>query len=274
VVDVIHLEEREVPLVVPRGPHGALHGVAGAEVEAANLRGGDVDVVRAGEVVVIRRAKEAEAVGEALQHPVGLHLALAGGVGLEEREDELLLAQARGVFDVELARHGDELGHRLLLQFAEVDRFHLSPREVVPTSRRRAEGGATRAVVAAPRAPSVGRNGRAGPPRPRGFAADDAERAVHGEGVIGASVCAADGAHKARVTADREASGGVTVGVVRGGAATVGRPWHACGEAAGGLDGGLPAQDAPCARGETYEAPPRRVKPPPPPTTLTTRRPA
>ena len=44
----------------------AVDGVAGAQAEAADLRGRDVDVVGAGQVVRFRRAQEAEAVGQHL----------------------------------------------------------------------------------------------------------------------------------------------------------------------------------------------------------------
>ena len=47
------------------------HGVAGVQVELADLRRRDVDVVGAGQVVVVGRAQEAEAVGQRLEHAFG-----------------------------------------------------------------------------------------------------------------------------------------------------------------------------------------------------------
>ena len=64
-VDRVDLEQREIALAFLRAADLALDGVAGAQAEAADLRGRDVDVVGAGQVVRFRRAQEAEAV---LQH--------------------------------------------------------------------------------------------------------------------------------------------------------------------------------------------------------------
>ncbi len=63
-IDGVDLEQREIPLAVLRRADLPVDGVAGAQAEAADLRGRDVDVVRAGQVIRFRRAQEAEAVGQ------------------------------------------------------------------------------------------------------------------------------------------------------------------------------------------------------------------
>ena len=59
------LLQREEPLALARLANRAGDGVAGAQVEAAHLRRRDVDVVRAGLVVRVGAAQEAEAVARA-----------------------------------------------------------------------------------------------------------------------------------------------------------------------------------------------------------------
>ena len=87
------------------------------QVEAADLRGGDVDVVRAGQVGGVGRAQEAETVRQYLQGTVAEDaLALLGAV-LEEGEDQFLLAQPAGAVDL--------AGNGHVEQLADVESFEL-----------------------------------------------------------------------------------------------------------------------------------------------------
>jgi hypothetical protein len=109
VVDLVHLDQREVALAVLRRADLALDGVARVQVEAADLRGRDVDVVGAGQVGGIGRTQEAEAIGQHFQGAVAEDaLALLGAV-LEQGEDQFLLAQAVGAFDFVGDRHFEQL---------------------------------------------------------------------------------------------------------------------------------------------------------------------
>ena len=54
-IDRLHLEEGEVALPFLGGPDLPRDGVAGAQVEPPNLGGRHIDVIRPGQVVVIRR---------------------------------------------------------------------------------------------------------------------------------------------------------------------------------------------------------------------------
>ena len=98
-VDRLDLEQREVALALLGRPDLARIDVAGAQVEAPDLRGRDVDVVGAGEVVLVGRAQEAEAVGQHLEHALGVDAAAFSALRLEDREDQVLLAHAGGVLD-------------------------------------------------------------------------------------------------------------------------------------------------------------------------------
>ena len=90
------------------------------QVEAADLAGRDVDVVRAGEVAGLGRAQEAEAVGQDFQHAVGGDAFAVAGQHLEQREDHVLLAGAGDAFgDVQLLGDVEQLLRRHALEVAE-----------------------------------------------------------------------------------------------------------------------------------------------------------
>ena len=79
-VDRLDLEQREVALPLLRRPHLSHDRVAGAEIEPLDLAGGDVDVVRAVEVVPVLAAQKAVALGQDLQDA----FTADHGVGVEQ----------------------------------------------------------------------------------------------------------------------------------------------------------------------------------------------
>ncbi len=91
------------------------------QAEAADLAGRDVDVVGAGQVVVVRAAQEAEAVGQDLQRALAVHQAVLLDPLLEDLEDQVLLLQPRVLGDSLALGGADQLRHRHLLQLGEVD---------------------------------------------------------------------------------------------------------------------------------------------------------
>jgi hypothetical protein len=95
-VNGFDLDEREILFAFVRRADVAADGVAGLEVEFANLRRRNVDVVGAGEVVVIGRAKEAVAVGENFEDTLGKNVAFLFALCLENFEDQVLLTEAAG----------------------------------------------------------------------------------------------------------------------------------------------------------------------------------
>jgi len=100
-------------------PDHARQGVAGAQVELADLARGDVDVVGAGEVVVLRRAQEAEALRQHLQHAFGEEQSFPLGLGFQQPEDQFLLAQGKGTLDPVGLGHLRKPADGLLLQVLE-----------------------------------------------------------------------------------------------------------------------------------------------------------
>src|SRR6267378_4033152 len=113
-VDLVDLDQREVALAVLRRADLALDRVAGVQVEAADLRRRDVDVVGARQVRGLGRAQEAEAVGQHFERAVAEdRLALLRRV-LQHGEDQVLLAHPVGTFDAVCHGHLDQLGDVVL----------------------------------------------------------------------------------------------------------------------------------------------------------------
>ena len=104
-VDGVDAHECEVAFAVLGRADLAFDRVAGVKIEAADLGGRDVDVVRARKIGAVGAAKEAEAVGKHFERAVTEDLLAALGLLLENGEHELLLAHALGVVDFE--RVGD-----------------------------------------------------------------------------------------------------------------------------------------------------------------------
>ena len=119
-IDFVDLEQGEVAFAFLRRADRAAHGVAGAQVETADLRGADVDVVRAGEVRGIGGAQKAEAVLQDLHHAFAHDVFTLLGLGLEDGEDQILLAQAGAAFHFEGGRHFGEFSGGFTFEFGQV----------------------------------------------------------------------------------------------------------------------------------------------------------
>ena len=111
----IDLEQREVALAFLGAANVAVDGIAGAQAEAADLRGRDVDVVRARQIIGFGRAQEAEAVRQYLDHAFADDIGLARRELLEDAEHQLLLAHRRRILDLELLGERDKLSRGLSL---------------------------------------------------------------------------------------------------------------------------------------------------------------
>ena len=119
-VDRFDLDQREVALPFLGRPDLPRDGVAGLQVELADLRRGDVDVVGARQVVVVGRAEEPEAVGQHFEHAFGEDEAALLGLRLEDLEDQLLLAHPGRAGDVQVLGDLRELLDALVLQIGDV----------------------------------------------------------------------------------------------------------------------------------------------------------
>src|SRR5262249_30451744 len=93
-IDRFNFDECKVAFAIFRRTHLSGDRVTGAQIELANLRRRDIDVVGAWQIVVFRSAQEAEAVGETLQYSFRKDEAAFFRLGAQDLEDQLLLAHA------------------------------------------------------------------------------------------------------------------------------------------------------------------------------------
>jgi hypothetical protein len=123
-IDRIDFEEGEVAFAFLRAPYLALDRVAGPEREPPDLRGRDVDVVGAGEIVGVRRSQEAEAVLEHLDHAFADDVGFLAGELFENGEHQLLLAERGRVLHLELFGKAEQLHRRFPLQVLKLHFRH------------------------------------------------------------------------------------------------------------------------------------------------------
>ena len=115
VVDLVDLEQREITFALFRWPDLAGNGIAGSQVETADLARGDVDIVRAGQIGAVCTAQEAKAVGQDFQHTVAKDILATLGVRLEDREDDVFLVRPSQIFQPHGFAKLYQLGHRSVL---------------------------------------------------------------------------------------------------------------------------------------------------------------
>src|SRR6187402_649413 len=121
-VDVVDLEHREIAFAFLRMADATGDVVAGAQVEAADLAGRDVDIVGTGQVGLVSRAQEAEAVLQDLEHAFRPDATAGTGVGLQDIEDDVLLALAgHALAHTERFGELEQLDGVLALELGQVD---------------------------------------------------------------------------------------------------------------------------------------------------------
>ncbi len=91
------------------------------QIESSYLRGADVYVIRAGKVGSVGRAQEAESVRQHFESSFAENAFAAFRLVLQERKDQVLLAQPVGVFDFVGDRHIHEFGY---VEVFEIGQMH------------------------------------------------------------------------------------------------------------------------------------------------------
>ena len=107
----------------------AADGIAGFEIEFANLRRRDIDVVGAGQVIVVRRTKKSIAIGQDFEHAFGKDVAFFFALGLKDLEDQVLFAEAAGARDFQGARNTAQFSDVFFFEFGD-RHVHLRKRVV------------------------------------------------------------------------------------------------------------------------------------------------
>ena len=110
VVDGADLEQGEVAFAVLGRAYLAVDGVAGAQTEAPDLAGRDVDIVRPGQVGTVCRAQKSETVLQDFQDAAAKDVFTLLGMCLEYGEDNVLLARACCPFGAYLLRNFNQFG--------------------------------------------------------------------------------------------------------------------------------------------------------------------
>src|SRR5438105_14659091 len=103
-----------------RRPHLAANGVARFEVEFADLRWRNINVVGSGEIVVIGRTQKAVAIRKDFKHAFGEDVAFFFALRLKNFENQVLLAHAAGAGEIERAGNLRKLGYVLFYEFSNV----------------------------------------------------------------------------------------------------------------------------------------------------------
>ena len=120
-VDHLDLHQGEVLLPLNGQANRPLNDQAGAQAEAANLTGRDIDVLRRSQVVVGGAAQEAVAVGQHFQRAGTAHHLAALDLTAYHGHDELGAVHA-GVFGDPLALGElEQLGHRQAIEVVEAE---------------------------------------------------------------------------------------------------------------------------------------------------------
>ena len=116
-INFMHFKQCKVALTVFWRANFPGYGVASAQIEASNLAGRDVDVVGAGEVRGVCRAKEAESILQYFEHAVSGDVFTVLRMPFKYGEDDVLLARAGHVFQTHIVGGLHEICDRLLLEF-------------------------------------------------------------------------------------------------------------------------------------------------------------
>ena len=116
-VDLVDFDQRKVAFTVLWRSDLALDRVAGMQIEAAYLRRADIDVVRPGEVGGIRRSEEPESIRQHFQSAFAENAFAFLGLVLQQREDQILFAQAVCVLEF--------VGNGHLHEFGDVEVFEI-----------------------------------------------------------------------------------------------------------------------------------------------------
>ena len=98
-VDLVQLGQGKVALTILGRAHFTFDHVAGVQVEAAHLAGGDVDVVGACGEAGVGAAQKAEAVGQDFQHAVSKYLFTSLSALFDDGKHQFLFAHAAGIFN-------------------------------------------------------------------------------------------------------------------------------------------------------------------------------
>ena len=121
-VDRVNFQQGKVALAVFGRANLAGNGVTGTQVEATNLAGRHIDVIRAGQVGRVGRAQETEPILKDLQYAVTEDVFAAFGMFFQDAKDHILLARSAHVLEAHLVGDFQQFGNRFLFEVSQVHR--------------------------------------------------------------------------------------------------------------------------------------------------------
>ena len=92
----------------------AADGVSSFQIKFADLGGRHINIVGAGQVVVVRGAQKAVAVRQNFQYAFGKNVPFFFALGLQDLEYQVLLAQTACARQIERARNAGKFSYVLL----------------------------------------------------------------------------------------------------------------------------------------------------------------
>ncbi len=119
-IDFLDLEQGEIPLALLGGANLPEDRIAGSQVETLDLARTDVDVVGAVQIIPILTPQEPVSLGEDFQNPFASEHRVGIEEGLLDLEDEILLAEAGVVGDVQLIGHLMQVRDGLAFKLGDV----------------------------------------------------------------------------------------------------------------------------------------------------------
>src|SRR5215467_10924322 len=119
-VNGFDLNQRKVTFSILGRPHLAGDSVPGAQVELADLRWGNVNIIRTRQIVVVGGTKKAETVRQRFQDAFTEDEAALFGLRLQDLEDQLLLPHSGSSLDVKVFGNLRQRGDVHLLQLRDV----------------------------------------------------------------------------------------------------------------------------------------------------------
>jgi len=112
-IDLGKAGERKIAFAIARGADFAFDGITRPQAPFAHLIGGDVDIVRPGEVIRLGRAQEGKAVLQHLDradaHDLFVIFLILGQFA-QDAEQQILTTHGRGAFNAQFFGHRDQFG--------------------------------------------------------------------------------------------------------------------------------------------------------------------
>ena len=124
-IDRFDFEQSKVALTLLGRTNLSFHRVPGSQIEALDLRGRDIDIVRASLVVLVRGAHKAEPVLENLQHAFGKDPGLSFALRTQDGEEQILLGQDTHIGEIQILGVGDQFGQGHGFEAANVNALGL-----------------------------------------------------------------------------------------------------------------------------------------------------